>query len=134
MFSKTLAAAWLVAGLMGATAVRAGNHEPGKLQMRAQRSYLLSLSSEHACIRNSAIFWVMQYRARFPQDDVGPFVKALRGMSMNDAFPQNRFYAFMACTFLEGDKLMQAAGLPPRQEDEKEKYFARLHEILLGSQ
>ena len=72
----------------------------------------------------------MQYQTRFPQEDVRPFVKALRGLSQNDPSPQIRLYAFLACTFLENEKLLQAAGVPPQREDEKENYFMRLQEIL----
>jgi hypothetical protein len=134
MSTKTLLIVWLFAGLLGATAAHAGTPQPDKLHMRAKRGYLLSLASEHACIRNSTIFFVMQYHARYPQDDVRPFVKVLRDMSVKDAVPQNRLYAFIACTFLENERLMRIAGLPPKHEGDKEAYFARLHEILQMSE
>ncbi len=134
MKHKTLIAAWLVASLFAGTAAGQNQPQQDRLQMLAKRSYLSSLNSEHACIRNSTIFRVMQYRAAYPQDDLRPFVKALREMSVKDASPQNRLYAFVACTFLENEKLWQAAGKPPKQEDGKEAYFARLQGILQSNE
>ena len=129
MIRKILTLALLAAGLIGAAA---GEDLPDqiKLQKRAKQNYLLALQSEHACIRNSAIFRVMQYRAHFPQEEVQPFVKVLREMSMKDASPQNRLYAFIACTFLQNEKLQRTAGAPPKLEEDKEAYFARLQGIL----
>jgi hypothetical protein len=131
MIRKMIVAAWLLAALIGGAAAK-DNMAPQTKQKIAKRNYLLALNSEYACIRNSAIFHVMRYQARFPQDDLRPFVKLLREISRNDPSPQNRLYAFLACTFMENEKLMQAAGVPPAQEDEKDLYFVRLQKILLN--
>ena len=132
MMRNLLTIALLATGLIGA-ATGQESLEQAKLQIHAQRNYLASLESEHECIRNSAVFRVMQYRARFPQVDLQPFVKALREMSEKDSSPQNRLYAFLACTFLENGQLLQAAGAPPKQEDEKHTYFLRLQGLMQGN-
>ncbi|MGH7600212.1 MAG: hypothetical protein ACREOI_27980 [bacterium] len=129
MTRKMTVMASLLAALIGCAAAKE-NIAPQTKQKLAKRNYLLALKCEHASIRNSAIFHVMKYQARFPQDDSRPFVKLLRGMSQNDPSPQNRLYSFLACTFLENEKLLQAAGVPPKQEDDKGIYFVRLQEIL----
>lgn len=131
MIRKMTVMAWLLAALIGCAAAKENMAPPTK-QKIAKRNYLLALNSEFACIRNSAIFHVMRYQARFPQDDLRPFVKLLREMSRNDPSPQNRLYAFLACTFLENKTLLQAAGVPPKQEDEKDGYFEHLQKILLN--
>lgn len=133
MIRKMTVMAWLLATLMGCAAAKENLTPPAK-QKLAKQNYLLALNSEYACIRNSTIFHVMKYQARFPQDDLRPFVKLLREMSRNDPSPQNRLYAFLACTFLENEILLQAAGVPPKQEDEKEIYFAHLQNILLNQE
>lgn len=133
MFRKLIVMNWLLAACIGSAAAQ-DNMALATKQKLAQRSYLLSLKSEHTCIRNSAIFQVMQYQTRFPQADLRPFAKALRGLSQNDPSPQIRLYAFLAVTFLENEKLLRAAGVPPQREDEKEMYFARLQEILQSNQ
>lgn len=130
MIRKLLKSSLLVAGLLGCAAATDGNLQHAQLQLRARRNYLWSLSSAHASIRNSTVFRVMQYRASFPQDDMQPLVQALREMSMKDASSQNRLYAFIAVTFLENENLLRVAGAPPKEEDEKEAYFARLQNIL----
>jgi hypothetical protein len=133
MIRKMTIMAWLLAVLIGGAAAKDNMAPPAK-QKIAKRNYLLALNSEYACIRNSAIFHVMRYQARFPQDDLHPFVKVLREMSQSDPFPQNRLYAFLACTFLENATLLQAAGVPPKQEDDKDIYFVRLQKILLNQE
>ena len=132
MIRKMTVMAWLLAILIGGAAAK--DNVPPTKQKIAKRNYLLALNSEYACIRNSAIFHVMRYQARFPQDDLRSFVKVLREMSQNDSFPQNRLYAFLACTFLENATLLQAAGVPPKQEDDKDVYFVRLQKILLNQE
>ena len=129
MIRKMFIAAWLLAAFIGGAAAQE-KMTPEALQKLAKHGYLLALKSEFTCIRNSAIFQVMQYQTRYPQDDMRPFVKALRELSQNDPAPQNRLHAFLACTFLENAKLLQAAGAPPQGEDEKSLYFVRLQEIL----
>jgi hypothetical protein len=129
MIRNMIVTAWLLAIFIGSAAAQE-NMTPQTKQKFAKRSYLLALKSEYACIRNSAIFHVMRYQERFPQDDLRPFVKLLHGLSQNDPSPQNRLYAFLACTFLENAKLLQAAGVPPKGEDGKSVYFVRLQEIL----
>jgi hypothetical protein len=133
MIRKMIVIGWLLATLIGGAAAK-DNMTPQAKQKLAKRNYLLALSSEYACIRNSAIFHVMRYQARFPQDDLRPFVKSLREMSQNDPSLQNRLYAFLACTFLENEKLLQAAGTPPKQEDDKDIYFVHLQKILLNQE
>lgn len=133
MFRKLIVMSWLFAACLGSAAAQEGM-TPATKQKLAQRSYLRSLQSEHACIRNSAVFQVMQYQTRFPQEDLRPFVKVLRGLSQNDPSPQIRLYAFLAVTFLENEPLLRAAGVPPQREDEKEMYFARLQKILQSHQ
>lgn len=130
MTRKLLTSTLLMAGLLGCAAATDGTLQRDQLQARARRSYLWSLNSAHAGIRNSAVFRVMQYRASFPQDDMQLMVQALREMSMKDASSQNRLYAFIAVTFLENENMLKAAGVPPEREDEKEAYFARLQNIL----
>jgi hypothetical protein len=129
MIRKMIVIAWLLATFVGSAAAQE-NMAPQTKQRLAKHGYLLALKSKYACIRNSAIFQVMQYQTRYPQDDMRPFVKALRELSQNDPAPQNRLYAFLACTFLENEKLLQMAGVPPKGEDRKIVYFVRLQEIL----
>ncbi len=129
MIRKMIVIASLLATLIGSAAAQE-NMPPSAKQKLARRSYLLALKSEHACIRNSATFQVMKYQTSFPQDDMTLFVKSLRELSRNDPVPQNRLYAFLAHTFLENQRLLSAAGAPPKGEDEKEIYFVRLQEIL----
>lgn len=129
MTRKFIIMSWVLAALLGSAAAQESMTLTAK-QKLARRGYLQSLKSEHACIRNSAIFQVMQYRARFPQDDMSLFIKSLRDLSRNDSTPKNRLYAFLACTFLENQQLLLTAGVPPKGEDEKEIYFNRLQRIL----
>lgn len=129
MTRKLIIVSWVLAALFGSAAAQE-NVVPAAKQKLARRGYLVALKSEHACIRNSAIFQVMQYQARFPQEDMSLFIKSLRDLSRNDSTPQNRLYAFLACTFLENQQLRLTAGAPPKGEDEKEIYFNRLQKIL----
>lgn len=129
MIRKMLIIASLLAAFIGGAAAQETMTPPTK-QKLAKHGYLMALKSEYTCIRNSAIFQVMQYQTRYSQDNMRPFVKALRELSQNDPAPQNRLYAFLAVTFLENERLLQAAGAPPKGEDEKSLYFARLQEIL----
>lgn len=129
MIRRMLIVAGLLATLIGGAAAQE-KMTPQALQKLAKHGYLLALKSDLTCIRNSAIFQVMQYQTRYPQDDLRPFVKALRELSQNDPAPQNRLYAFLAVTFLENARLLQTAGQPPKSEDQKSLYFARLQEIL----
>jgi hypothetical protein len=130
MMRKTLIMAWLLASLIGCAAAK-GQLWSNK-QSVAKQNYLRALNSKHACIRNSAIFQVMQYQARFPQEDLRSFVQRLRELSVKDASPEIRLYAFLAFTFLENEELLAAAGAPPKSEEEKEAYFERLQKILHG--
>src|SRR5262245_46911051 len=130
MTRKLLLSFLLIASVLGCAAVADGNLRQTKQQLLARRSYLWSLNSEHAGVRNSAVFRVMQYRLNFPQDDMQPFMKALREMSTKDTSSQNRLYAFIAVTFLENEELLKAANAPPNEEQEKEAYFTHLQNIL----
>jgi len=130
MSRKILITIGLVAICLAGSATAQDNSGQNHLQTLARRSYLFALNSEHACIRNSAVFRVLQFHAVFPQEEMKTFVKTLREMSVKDASPQNRLYAFIACTFLENENLMKAAGAPPEKEDEKEAYFTRMQGIL----
>lgn len=98
-------------------------------QQVARHNYVLALNSEHDGVRNSAIFRVLQFKAAYPQDACADFVKRLQEMSLQDASVRNRMYAFLACALLQDAKLF-AAALPPHAEDEKEAYFANLHQVL----
>jgi hypothetical protein len=130
MIRKIFITSLLMAGLFGGTAEAQGDFQQAKFRALAKSSYLWCLSSEHPAIRNSAVFRVMQYRMSYPQEDMQPFVKALREMSLKDASSQNRLYAFLACTYLENENLLKAAGAPPEFEDEKQAYFTHLQRIL----
>jgi len=103
-------------------------------QELARSNYFASLSSPHDGIRNSAIFMLMQYRLRYPDDDYAPFAKRLREMSLNDPYPKNRLYAFIVWTLLENTDMMKTAAAPPRSEDAKDAYFAQLHELIQNHQ
>lgn len=119
---------FLIVMLCFACAARLYGRENEK-QQAARQNYIFALNSEHDGVRNSAIFRVLQYKAAFPQDACADFIKRLQQMSLQDASVKNRMYAFLACALLQDAKLF-AVALPPHSEDEKEAYFASLHEVL----
>ncbi|MEK7730048.1 MAG: hypothetical protein AAB354_16700 [candidate division KSB1 bacterium] len=101
---------------------------PEKQQV-ARRNYLAMLNSKHEGVRNSTIFRVLQYKVAYPQDACSDFLKRLQQISLNDPSAKNRSYAFLASAALQDAKLLRRAQ-PPEFEDEKEAYFARLHDAL----
>ena len=123
----------LVMSLAGHVAAQETASSASKQQL-AQQGYLTCLRSDHEGVRNSTIFRVMQYAALFPKDDLSPFLQELREISLNDPSPRNRLYAVVAYTILENVELRKEMEAPPRNEEEKEAYFGRLHEFLQNHQ
>lgn len=119
---------FLIALLCFACGVRLYGRE-NETQRAARQNYIFALSSEHEGVRNSAIFRVLQYKAAYPQDDCSAFIKRLQQISLDDSSVKNRMYAFLACALLQDAKLF-AAALPPQSENDKDAYFAGLHNVL----
>lgn len=118
----------LAAVLCSGCAGQLHSAESAKQQV-AKRSYLALLKSEHEGVRNSTIFRVLQYQAAYPAADRSDFIKRLQQISAQDPSAKNRMYAFLACALLQDEKLL-AAAIPPAAEEEKEAYFARVHEVI----
>lgn len=112
----------LMLALIGANASVA-EYTPEYLKM-ARQNYLAALDSENPGVRADAIFQILKFKVRYPQENFRPFIKKFEKMSQQDACLQNRLYAYLAETFLENQAM--ASQIDPQKYANAPAFFTEM--------
>ncbi len=90
------------------------------------KNYLTALKSDNAGLRNSALYQLVQLKAKFPKADLGACQRHIAQMSSKDKNPRVRINAGLALLFLNDTQLPTKVKI--NSEEEPTKFFARLHQ------
>jgi hypothetical protein len=118
----------LMFALIGVSAgVSADKYSPEYLK-RARQNYLVALNAENPGLRADAIFQVLKFKVRYPDENFRPFIKKFEKMCQHEDCLQNRLHAYLARTFLETKNMAQQ--IDPHQFDDAKSFFAQFYEKL----
>jgi len=107
------------------------NNSPACLQKYlelARNCYLKSLDSDVHGVRNSAIFLVVQFKNRYPDESFKSFVKKLKKMSQHDSEIQNRLHAYLAVMCLESPQFIET--INPDDYENPVQFFNEIYNEL----
>jgi hypothetical protein len=97
---------------------------------KAHANYLQALTSTNDGLRNNAIFMVLKFKTRYPEQNISDIMTRLDQISQKDPVTLNRIHAYMAKIYLENPVL--AASVNPYNFAEPRLFYDRLHEIMVA--
>jgi len=98
-------------------------YSPEYLKM-ARQNYLVALDAENPGLRADAIFQVLKFKVRYPDENFRPFIKKFEKMSQQDDCLQNRLYAYLGQTFLENQAM--ALQIDPQKYVNAPAFFTKM--------
>lgn len=99
---------------------------------KARENFLRALDAENAGVRNDAIFQIMKFKARYPNEDFKPFIEKFKKMCQQDDCLQTRLHAYLARTFLEQPGLERK--INPQKFEDAKIFFSDLYQALNSKQ
>ncbi len=113
-------------GLLMITTLAFGQAKDSKSLDVILKNYLTALKSDNAGLRNSALYQLVQLKAKYPDADLSACEKCIAQMSSKDKNTRVRINAGLALLGLQDAQL--PTKVKANDEQEPTKFFARLHQ------
>ncbi|MCK5737817.1 hypothetical protein KAH55_01495, partial [bacterium] len=113
-----------LACLLLATNIQAASYPENYLD-QAEKNYERLLHTENTNVRNSAIFQILRFKARYPDRDFSRFIKEFRKMSQEDGDFINQIHAQLAVCCLCDCQILKSVN--PWQYKDSVIFFSEIY-------
>ena len=114
----------LLVCLLLATNIQAARYSENYL-VQAEKNYLRQLHTENTTVRNSAIFMILRFKARYPDRDFSKFIKEFKEMSQEDGDFITQIHAQLAACCLCDCQMLKSVN--PWQYKDSVSFFSEIY-------